>query len=102
MSVSTLSASLQLHLVPAGRRLDFTMPPGHYAYVYRRCHYCAWECIARNARSPFIDHSHLPVGAPAEYVVLYHDAAGSVTAATAIVAATTAQLPTPTSVLRLR
>lgn len=102
MPVSTLSASLQLHLVPAGRRLDFAQAPGHYASVYRRCHYGPWECMARNASSPFIDSSVLPLGAPTEYVVLYHDAAGHVTAATAIVAATAAQLPTPTSVLRLR
>lgn len=102
MSVSTLSASLRLHLVPAGRRLDFAQEPGQYAYVYRRCHYCPWECIARNARSPFIDPGVLPVGAPAEYVVLYQDAAGHVTAATAIVAVTMAQLPTATSVLQLR
>lgn len=102
MSVSTLSTFLQLHLVPAGRRLDFTQAPGHYACVYRRCHYCPWECIAHNASSPFIDHSLLPLGAPTEYVVVYHDAAGHVTAATAIVAATAAQLPAATSVLRLR
>lgn len=102
MPVSTLRPSLQLQLMPAGCRLDFAQGSGHYAQVYRRSHYGAWQCLARNARSPFIDRSALPPGAPTEYVVLYHDADGRTTGATSIVAATAAQLPRTASVLQLR
>ena len=102
MSVSTLSSSLQLHLVPAGRRLDFAHAPGCYAYVYRRNHYRPWECIARNASSPYLDRTPLPVGAPTEYVVLYQDVAGTVVAASLIVQATPAQLPAAPALLGLR
>ncbi|MCC3160628.1 hypothetical protein LJ737_25545 [Hymenobacter sp. 15J16-1T3B] len=102
MPTSTLSSSLRLHMVPAGRRLDFAQVPGHYAYVYRRSRYAPWECIAHNARSPFVDSAPLPVGAPTEYVVVYQDAAGHVTAATSIVPALSAQLPPTTCLLGLR
>lgn len=86
--MTTPNTPLQLHQVPAGRRLDFAQVPGCYPYVYRRCHYQAWECVARNAHSPFLDGTPLPTDAPTEYVVLYCDAAGGVAGATAIVQAT--------------
>ncbi|RAK70578.1 hypothetical protein [Hymenobacter edaphi] len=102
MPTSTLSSSLQLHIVPAGRRLDFAQVPGHYAYIYRRSRSAPWECIAHNARSPFIDRCPLPPGALTEYVLVYHDAAGRVTAATGILQAMPAQLPPAASLLEVR
>jgi hypothetical protein len=85
MSTSVPNSVLHLHLVPAGRRLDFARRPGSYAHVYRRHDYADWQCIARNACSPFIDPSPLPPGTPTEYVVLYYCPGGQVTAATPIV-----------------
>ncbi|HEX8426889.1 hypothetical protein [Hymenobacter sp.] len=80
------SASLQLHLVPAGRRLDFDMVPSCFAYVYRRQHQHAWQCVARNACSPYFDRSSLSDDSQPEYVVCYCDAAGTIKAATSIAA----------------
>ncbi|WP_375433949.1 hypothetical protein [uncultured Hymenobacter sp.] len=82
------SAALQLHLVPAGRRLDFECVPGCFAYVYRRQHQQAWQCVARNACSPYFDYSLIARDSQLEYVVCYCDAAGNIKAATAITAAT--------------
>jgi hypothetical protein len=87
------SAALQLHLVPAGRRLDFEILPGYFAYVYRRHNQKAWQCVARNACSPYFDHSAAPAHAQPEYVVCYCDAAGTIKAATSIVAAPPANFP---------
>ncbi|UYZ63691.1 hypothetical protein [Hymenobacter weizhouensis] len=86
-------APLQLYLVPAGRRLDFTTPPGQYAYVYRRLPQQAWQCIAQNACSPFLDRTALPMGAVPEYQVRYRNAAGTIVALSTPVQAIPASLP---------
>ncbi|RPD47863.1 hypothetical protein DNI29_10525 [Hymenobacter sediminis] len=79
------SLDLQLHLVPAGCRLDFSRMPGLFAYVYRRQTNQPWLCIAHNACSPHIDRA-VPAGTGLiEYVVCYCDAAGNITATTPIV-----------------
>jgi hypothetical protein len=87
------SLFLQLHLVPAGRRLDFEAPAGHYAYIYRRCQGQEWECVAQNARSPFLDLSPLDAKAVPEYMVRYRNANGATTANSSVVCADPAQLP---------
>ena len=87
------SAALHLHLVPAGRRLDFEGVPGCFAYVYRRQHQQAWQCVARNACSPYFDRSPVTRDAQPEYVVCYCDAAGNIKAATAIAATPPATTP---------
>ncbi|MBX0289076.1 hypothetical protein K3G63_01425 [Hymenobacter sp. HSC-4F20] len=90
MTVPTATTDLQLHLVPAGCRLDFTRQPGRFAYVYRRQVNQAWKCIAHNACSPHIDRTLPASGGTVEYMVCYCDAAGNITEATPIVQA---QLP---------
>ena len=90
---STTAASLRLHLVPAGRRLDFDTAPGQYAYVYRRCQNQSWQCVAHNACSPFLDQAPLAPEAAPEYVVRYRDAAGTPVADTSVVRADPAKLP---------
>jgi hypothetical protein len=85
---------LQLHLVPAGRRLDFATAPGQYAYVYRRNQQePEWLCVAHNACSPFFDRSLQPGEDTVEYCVDYRDADGAITARTHVVQAAPARLP---------
>ncbi|MBX0289065.1 hypothetical protein K3G63_01370 [Hymenobacter sp. HSC-4F20] len=88
-----LPSSLQLHLVPAGRRLDFITASGSFAYVYRRCCPQDWQCVANNARSPFLDTSHLAPEAAPEYLILFRDAAGTTVGATSVVQAHPSGLP---------
>ncbi|RPD47852.1 hypothetical protein DNI29_10470 [Hymenobacter sediminis] len=102
MNQLTSTSSLQLHLVPAGRRLDFTPAPGCFAYVYRRCQLEGWQCIAQNARSPFLDTSALPLGTAPEYVVQYQNGAGALMGATPIVQAHPLALPVGPSWVSLR
>ncbi|GAB3226205.1 hypothetical protein GCM10027346_08300 [Hymenobacter seoulensis] len=87
------SVALQLHEVPAGRRLDFDTPRGLFAYLYRRYGQQPWQCIARNACSPHIDHTPLPSYTIPEYVVCYCDAAGDIKAATRIASAAFSEVP---------
>ncbi|WP_324677507.1 hypothetical protein [Hymenobacter sp. GOD-10R] len=83
--MSTFTPTLQLHQVPAGRRLDFSTQPGRFAYVYRRSDYGGWQCIARNACSPSFDNSFAAAGSVVEYMVCHCDASGNITATTPIV-----------------
>lgn len=94
MTVPTATPlDLQLHLVPAGCRLDFSRLPGLFAYVYRRQANQPWLCIAHNACSPHIDRV-IPTGADlVEYVVCYCDASGNIAATTPIVQTTAAPQP---------
>ena len=85
-STPTPTAALHLHLVPAGHRLDFQAMPGYFAYIYRRQGQQPWQCVARNACSPYFDQHPLLVGSRPEYVVCYCDAAGTIQAASPIVA----------------
>jgi hypothetical protein len=79
------TAALQLHVVPAGRRLDFSLLPGRFAYVYRRSRGQQWECVARNACSPYLDYTPILPETSCEYVVQYRDAQGTVASQTPIV-----------------
>jgi hypothetical protein len=87
------TAALQLHIVPAGRRLDFDSVPSCFAYVYRRQHQQDWQCVARNACSPFFDRTPIAKDSQPEYVVCYCDAAGTIKAATSIAAVPAAATP---------
>ena len=88
------AAPLQLHLVPAGRRLDFSTAPGQYAYIYRRSkQQHDWQCVAHNACSPYFDRGHQPGADTLEYCIHYRDANGTVTARTPVVQAAPARLP---------
>lgn len=87
------SHALQLHLVPAGRRLDFDIPAGHFAYVYRRLPRQAWQCIAHNACSPLLDRHPLPAGVAPEYQVRFRNAAGELVSSSAVVQAAPAGRP---------
>ncbi|WP_139920863.1 hypothetical protein [Hymenobacter sp. DG01] len=78
---------LQLHLVPAGCRLDFARLSGRFAYVYRRQANQTWKCIAHNACSPHLDRTVPTTGSVIEYMVCYCDAAGNITDSTPIVQA---------------
>jgi len=89
MSIPTL----KLYQVPAGRRLDFNKPAGCFAYVYRRQGYGAWQCIARNACSPYFDATFLPAGTLVAYVVRYQRAAGTIAAATPVVQVSSVGVP---------
>ncbi|UPL47668.1 hypothetical protein [Hymenobacter sublimis] len=85
MTVPTATIDLQLHLVPAGCRLDFPRQAGRFAYVYRRQANQEWKCIAHNACSPHIDRT-VPTGSGRiDYLVCYCDAAGTITEATPVV-----------------
>lgn len=84
------TVTLQLYAVPAGRRLDFSLLPGHFAYVYRRSRGRQWECVARNACSPYLDYTATSPETRYEYVVQYRDAHGTVASQTPIVRATPA------------
>ncbi|MBO0359157.1 hypothetical protein J0X19_14445 [Hymenobacter sp. BT186] len=86
MLTSTTAASSHPHPVSAGRRLDFEMMPGYFAYVYRRQPQQAWQCVARNACSPYFDHAPSMSGLQPEYVVCYCDAAGTIKASSVVVA----------------
>ncbi|GGF26844.1 hypothetical protein [Hymenobacter cavernae] len=83
--MTSFTPELKLHHVPAGRRLDFTTQPGRFAYVYRRRDYQEWQCVARNACSPYLDVTFIPADTLTEYVVCYCDAGGNITATTPIV-----------------
>ena len=96
------TATLQLHLVPAGRRLDFSISPGQFAYVYRRGRGQQWECVARNACSPHLDRMPVSPDATYEYLVQYRDASGLVTSKTPIVRVAPAMLPASPSLVSLR
>jgi hypothetical protein len=96
------SASLQLHLVPAGRRLDFSTAPGQFAYVYRRSRNEQWQCVAKNACSPYLDRTPSTPGATHEYMVQYMDATGAVINKTPIVRAAPALMPATPSWINLR
>lgn len=96
------AAALQLHLVPAGRRLDFATIPGQFADVYRRNRSQSWQCVAQNACSPFLDLGPLTPGDTPEYRVHYRDTQGSVTAVTPVVQAHPGSLPAVTSWINLR
>jgi hypothetical protein len=102
LTLSTSSAeTLQLHLVPAGRRLDFASIPGQFADVYRRSRNQSWQCVAQNACSPFLDRVPLTPGDTPEYRVHYRDSKGFVTATTPSVQAHPLSLPAVTSWLNL-
>ena len=96
------SATLHLHLVPAGRRLDFPTPEGQFAYVYRRGRNQSWQCVARNACSPYLDRSSNQSGTTYEYMVQYLDTAGDVIHKTPIVRAAPSGLPASPSWISLR
>ncbi|GAB2794066.1 hypothetical protein HNQ93_003828 [Hymenobacter luteus] len=101
MPIPTPLPDLQLHLVPAGRRLEFTTKAGCFAFVYRRCQQEDWQCVACNARSPFLDMAVLPPGAAPQYVVRYHNAAGAPLGATAMVQSHPVAMPVRTSWINL-
>lgn len=101
MPTPTLPPDLQLHLVPAGRRLEFTTDAGCVAFVYRRCQQEDWQCVARNAHSPFLDTTVLAPGAAPQYVVRYHNAAGQPLATTAVVQSHPVAMPARTSWINL-
>jgi hypothetical protein len=84
---SSDAANLQLHMLSTGPRLDFSIPSGRFAYVYRRTAQEPWRCVARNACSPFIDSAPGHQGAKPEYVVCFCDGAGTILASTPIVQA---------------
>ncbi|SHL03264.1 hypothetical protein [Hymenobacter psychrotolerans] len=100
---SSALTELRLHLVPAGCRLDFPRLPRQFAYIYRRHHNLAWECIAHNACSPHLDRNP-PTGALVEYKVCYCDAAGTITASSPVVQIQThpTGMPTNSTLLGLR
>lgn len=79
------TTDLQLHLVPAGCRLDFARLSGRFAYVYRRQANQTWKCIAHNACSPHLDRTIPSTGSVVEYMVCYCDAAGNITDSTPVV-----------------
>ncbi|KUG08375.1 hypothetical protein ASU33_09395 [Solirubrum puertoriconensis] len=90
-----------MHLVPAGRRLDFDTSPGSYAYVYRRCRNQQWQCVAQNACSPYLDQAVLEPSAAPEYMVYYRNADGTTTAETTVVRADPAGMPISPSWINL-
>jgi hypothetical protein len=96
------SAILELHLVPAGRRLDFPTPLGQFAYVYRRGRNQAWECVARNACSPYLDRTVFSSDVTHEYRVQYRNTLGRVVSTTPVVRAAPAMLPASPSWISLR
>ncbi|TGD79670.1 hypothetical protein [Hymenobacter wooponensis] len=96
------TATLHLHLVPAGRRLDFPTPAGQFAYVYRRGRNQSWQCVARNACSPYLDRTSNLSATTHEYMVQYLDTNGEVIQKTSIVRAAPAGLPVSPSWISLR
>lgn len=85
--LTSTAATVSSPVVSAGRRLDFELMPGCFAYLYRRQPQQAWQCVARNACSPYFDHAPSLSGLPLEYVVCYCDAAGTIKASRTLVAA---------------
>lgn len=85
MRTST-AATVASHVVSAGRRLDFEVMPGYFAYIYRRQPQQPWQCVARDACSPYFDHTPSMPGSQPEYVVCYCDAAGNIKASSAVAA----------------
>ncbi|GGG57682.1 hypothetical protein [Hymenobacter glacieicola] len=102
MTALTSTLLLQLHLVPAGRRLDFPTTTSSFAYVYRRCQHHGWQCVARNACSPFLDTTSLEPEAAPEYVIRYRDASGATLGVTSVVQAHPAGLPARPNWVSLR
>jgi hypothetical protein len=85
MLTSTTATASHPPVVSAGHRLDFEMLPGYFAYIYRRQPQQDWQCVARNACSPYFDHAINLTGLQFEYVVCYCDAAGTIKASKTIV-----------------
>lgn len=102
MTALTSTLPLQLHLVPAGRRLDFTTTMGRFAYVYRRCQHQGRQCVARNACSPFLDTATLEPEAAPEYFIRYRDASGATLGATSVVRADPVGFPAWPNWVRLQ
>ena len=102
MLTLTPPATLELPLVPAGRRLDFPTSPGQFAYVYRRGRNQSWQCVARNACSAYLDRTPNQAGTTHEYMVRYVDTTGHVIHTTPIVRAAPAGLPASPSWISLR
>lgn len=67
------SANLELTLVPAGRHLIFTREAGQRVHLYRRVagESSAWQHIAYDARSPFVDTTIYPTGTTLQYHAQY-------------------------------
>jgi len=62
---------IELTLVPAGRHLAFSKEMLEKVHVYRRIGTAgdAWQQVAVNARSPFVDTEAFPPGTTLEYHV---------------------------------
>ena len=62
---------IELTLTPAGRRLAFSKEMLEKVHVYRRVvgEEAAWERVAVNARSPFVDTHEFAPGTTLEYHV---------------------------------
>lgn len=62
---------IELTLVPAGRHIAFSKEMLKKVHVYRRVgtEGDAWQQVATNARSPFIDAEAFPAGTTLEYHV---------------------------------
>ena len=60
---------LELCLGPTGRQLTFVAKPGEKVCIYRRAPHQsqAWELVARNASSPFVDPERFPLETVLEY-----------------------------------
>jgi hypothetical protein len=64
-------ANLDVTLSLTGRRVTFTKDPLEKVHVYRRVpsRSLAWELVALDARSPFLDRDLFPPGTTLEYHV---------------------------------
>ncbi|MCI1189774.1 hypothetical protein MON38_20315 [Hymenobacter sp. DH14] len=62
---------IELTLTPAGRHIAFSKEMLEKVHVYRRVasEGAAWEQVAVNARSPFVDTHAFPPGTTVEYHV---------------------------------
>ncbi|SNR61151.1 hypothetical protein [Hymenobacter mucosus] len=96
------SFRLHLHLLPVGRRLDFSVRAGLFADIYRRCNQGNWQCLAYNAHSPFVDHAPLAPDALPEYRIRYRNALGQLTATSPIQQVHPVGLPAGPSWISLR
>jgi len=65
------SAALELTLVPQGRQLAFAKQARQRVHIYRRVvgEGSAWQHIAYDACSPFVDPEVFPTGTTLEYHV---------------------------------
>jgi hypothetical protein len=65
--------TLELTLVPAGRQLTFSQQERQRVHVYRRVasESMAWQQVAYDARSPFVDTEAFPAATTLEYHVQY-------------------------------